>query len=122
MLPGHGDDEVDARGDLGVELTRGKARRIAAEVRQNTRGIGVHGVTDHRPGSGTGRGEVRNLKLGAVGRREPLGGGERQMFPVQTNRTQGRAPQFVFRAGQPRTILPPDGSLDSGLARPNRRL
>ena len=40
------------------------AQTLAAEI--YARGLGVHVVSDHRPGPGAGCGEVRNLVFGAV--------------------------------------------------------
>jgi hypothetical protein len=66
MGPRHGENEIGVRGDPRGQLTRGESGRIATELLEHERGVGLHRIPHHGVRPGAGCPKARKLKPRAV--------------------------------------------------------
>jgi hypothetical protein len=72
VLPSHGQDQVGAAGDLGVDLPRREVPGIAAVVLNNMRRIRVHFASDDRSDAGARNGHAGDAQLARQRGSQPL--------------------------------------------------
>ena len=88
---GHGDDQVGLRGVSLGELPHPEVAGLGIVAGEDEGAVGVHGRADDRPGAGAGHPDVRRRTVQAssrTARPRRSARAERQMFPVQTSRTE----------------------------------
>ena len=66
MGPRHGEYEIGIRGNPRGQLTRGETGRIATQLLEDERGVGLHRMPHHGVGPGAGCAEARKLKPSPV--------------------------------------------------------